>query len=511
MNIIDASRDPRLLGPYLTAGGDAATWDRWRTALRVLYGLPTDPGAADLIRTCTGRDPAGLPAGGFDLALFLTGRRSGKSRVAGLAAAYEAALGGHEAKLAPGERGLVAVLAPTKSQAAIVKNYVRAAFDAPMLAAELAGETREGFDLRSGVGIRVLAGDWRTVRGYTLVAAVVDEAAFFGLDENAKVKSDTELINAVRPALATTGGKLIAISTPYARKGWTWRQHKQHHGSDAGTTLVWNCPSRTMNPTLPTRVVDEAMREDPAAARAEYLGQFRDDVAEFLPRSLVEGLMTPGRDALQPRPGRRYVAFADMSGGRKDDSALAVAHARDGRVVVDCLLRVRPGEATPAGAAARMVRVLERYGVTTVTGDNYAAEWTAGTFRTLGVKYARCTTPKSGLYLELLPRLCGGEVELPDDPALLDQLAGLERRTRSGGRDMIDHPPGGHDDLANAVAGVCLLAGRRRKRAGALQDRSAAGGGPPRTVGTGAGGDQGGLGDALLAGRVTVSTYSTAP
>src|SRR5205085_7711562 len=52
--------------------------------------------------------------------------------------------------------------------------------------------------------------------------------------------------------------------------------------------------------------------------------------------------------------------------------------------------------------------------------------------------------------LELLPRLCSGEIELPDDRALIDQLAGLERRTRSGGKDVIDHPPGGHDDLANA-------------------------------------------------------------
>ena len=36
------------------------------------------------------------------------------------------------------------------------------------------------------------------------------------------------------------------------------------------------------------------------------------------------------------------------------------------------------------------------------------------------------------------------------------QLAGLERRTARSGRDLIDHAPGGHDDLANAVAGVLV-------------------------------------------------------
>ena len=40
----------------------------------------------------------------------------------------------------------------------------------------------------------------------------------------------------------------------------------------------------------------------------------------------------------------------------------------------------------------------------------------------------------------------------------LAQLCGLERRTARGGRDSIDHAPGGHDDLANAVAGAAALA-----------------------------------------------------
>jgi hypothetical protein len=37
---------------------------------------------------------------------------------------------------------------------------------------------------------------------------------------------------------------------------------------------------------------------------------------------------------------------------------------------------------------------------------------------------------------------------------------GLERRTARGGRDSIDHAPGAHDDLANAVAGLAAVAKR---------------------------------------------------
>jgi hypothetical protein len=43
---------------------------------------------------------------------------------------------------------------------------------------------------------------------------------------------------------------------------------------------------------------------------------------------------------------------------------------------------------------------------------------------------------------------------LLDHPRAIAQLCSLERRTARGGRDSIDHAPGAHDDLANAVAGV---------------------------------------------------------
>jgi hypothetical protein len=38
------------------------------------------------------------------------------------------------------------------------------------------------------------------------------------------------------------------------------------------------------------------------------------------------------------------------------------------------------------------------------------------------------------------------------------QVTSLERRTARGGRDSIDHAPGAHDDIANAVAGALVTA-----------------------------------------------------
>ena len=51
---------------------------------------------------------------------------------------------------------------------------------------------------------------------------------------------------------------------------------------------------------------------------------------------------------------------------------------------------------------------------------------------------------------------------LLDNAKLISQFINLERRARAGGRDQIDHPPGGHDDLANAVAGAVVASNTPR-------------------------------------------------
>jgi hypothetical protein len=58
----------------------------------------------------------------------------------------------------------------------------------------------------------------------------------------------------------------------------------------------------------------------------------------------------------------------------------------------------------------------------------------------------------------LLPQLTSARISLPRHDRLLAQIIGLERRTSRSGRDSIDHGPGGHDDLANAVAGAAAQA-----------------------------------------------------
>jgi hypothetical protein len=104
----------------------------------------------------------------------------------------------------------------------------------------------------------------------------------------------------------------------------------------------------------------------------------------------------------------------------------------------------------------------EFVGVLSVTGDRYAGQWCQQTFQKRGITYHPCETPKSGLYVDLLPKLNSKTIRIPDIPRLVNQIAALERRTARGGRDTIDHPPAGKDDVANAVAGVAHCAVNRQ-------------------------------------------------
>ena len=94
------------------------------------------------------------------------------------------------------------------------------------------------------VVIEIRAASYRTTRGYTVVAALLDELAFWPTDEGSS-EPDVEVINAVRPGMATVpGAMLLCASSPYARKGALFDAHRRHHGKDGDPVLVWHAPTR---------------------------------------------------------------------------------------------------------------------------------------------------------------------------------------------------------------------------------------------------------------------------
>jgi hypothetical protein len=129
---------------------------------------------------------------------------------------------------------------------------------------------RDELRLTNGIVIEVRAPSLRGVRGTTCIAVICDEIAFWRSDES--VNPDQEILNALRPARATTNGPLIAISSPYARRGVLWETYRRHYGPDGDSEiLVAKETSRDFNPDLSQKFIDRALERDPEANRAEIL------------------------------------------------------------------------------------------------------------------------------------------------------------------------------------------------------------------------------------------------
>ena len=225
-----------------------------------------------------------------------------------------------------------------------------------------------------------------------------------------------------------------------------------------------------------------AYAADPAAARAEWGGEFRDDIEQLLTPELVASVTALGRESLPYNARFAYVAFVDCASGTGQDSlAGCIAHlvepypdakamanpfvewgvkraeaerAAPGTIVIDQLVEFRP-PFSAADAVEAFARLLRHYHIYEVTGDRFAGGIPTEMFGSCGVTYRFAPETTSGYYGRLLVAISSKSVELLDHPRLQRQLCALERRTtRATGRPLISAPPRGHDDLCTAVAGA---------------------------------------------------------
>ena len=242
-----------------------------------------------------------------------------------------------------------------------------------------------------------------------------------------------------------------------------WLPAKSAHVSNLPACcahLVAQAPTRDMNPLLPQSVIDRALERDAAKASAEYLVQFRSDLETFIQAEAVGRCVDVG---VSERPYDRkwsYVAFTDPSGGSGGDSfTLAIAHKENQTAVLDLVRETRP-PFSPEGVISNYAAPLRDYRVFTVTGDRYAGEFPREQFSKHGVTYEPSELTKSEIYKAALPMINSRAAALIENPTLQRQFLGLERRVAWGGKDSIDHGPGGRDDLANAAAGALVMASK---------------------------------------------------
>jgi hypothetical protein len=460
LSIIDFVDHDQLLGPHF----EGPSWDRWRAVLRAAAALPMSQRDCELFAEVAGnRSP---PTRRVNELVCAVGRGGGKDSIASAIATHIAATGDFS-RLRAGEKATVLLLACDRDQASIAFNYIRGYFETvPVLTRLLAGRISDDtITLRNGAQIIVGTNTLRAPRGRTFCCAIYDECAFYYSEDYSN--PDVEVDAAVSPGLMRFPGSIkIMISSVNRRSGLLYDRYAKHFGQDSDECLVVMGESLQFNPTLDQTLIDRELQRDPDRAAAEYLCRWRDDLSTFLDRQLVEAAIERGVVAKPRKPRFSYAMFVDPSGGRGDSFTAAIGHREDHVCIIDALFEQRApfdSDATIADVAA----LADSYGIHTVRGDDYGADLVVAAFRRHGIAYRNLRLGdadgnqgrlnRSEIYLNAVGLFTAGRVRLLDTPRLVHQLISLERRAARSGHDTVDHPPGSHDDLANAACG-CLVA-----------------------------------------------------
>lgn len=459
VSLREALTDEAYLGGVL----GAPSWRNWRILLIAAMGERLEPDEFAIFQQLTQRQAP--PAQPVDEGWFVIGRRGGKSRAIACLAVYVATLCRHP-RVPAGEPASVICVAGSRRQARITFKYITTILQRrPELAREVERLTADTIDLRNGISIEVFPATDRA-RGTTAVAVIADEVATWGSTDDSVLPDDEIVGSILRPTLASTEGPFIAISSPHARRGVLWQTYRDHFGQAGDPILVAQAETRIMNPRISERWLARQFALDPVKAAAEYGVAFRTDVESLFTIEAIAACTDDVRDR-PPQRGIVYTASCDPSGGAGDGFALGISHGEGKGVVLDHLDEVQ-GRLNPLAVVRRFADVCHRYQVYEIFGDAYSAQWAIAAFRDHGIEYRHPPRldgdgklNKSQLFLEFLPLVNARQVTLLRNERLERQLCLLERSSTRGGRDVVDHPRGAHDDLAQAAALALVMAMQR--------------------------------------------------
>ncbi len=413
-SVVDTLTNPALFAPAFTP---AASWSAWHTALKALFALSPTPD--DLARYTAHTGRATWPTTLAREAWLVVGRRGGKSRVAALVAIYLAAFRSYTGILAPGERGdrdgHRRRSTPSPRRLPLHPGAARCRPDAggadPPPHGRGAAPDQQGHPGSAH-------GQLPQHEGYTVVAAILDEVAFWPTEDSAN--PDTEIVAALKPAMATVPAPLLL--------GISSRMRGRARCGSPPRPLR---PGRRPRPRLASALGGDEPEPGPRRDRRRLRGR---------PGQRLGGVRGPLQDRCRvlclargdrgvPRPRAPRIAargrvhlpglLRSAGGSGSDSFSLAIAHAEP---APDAARRVgrRPGDPPPVQPRVRdrdFAALLRAYRITDVFGDDSLAAGPAKRSQG-GVSYRPAGKPKSALYVDALPHLNSHLVELLDHPRL---------------------------------------------------------------------------------------------
>lgn len=192
------------------------------------------------------------------------------------------------------------------------------------------------------------------LRGRGIICAILDEIAFFV--DNGKSSAE-RVYRALTPSLAqfspkdpknrqrpitlpdgteaASEGRMILISSPDAKDGFFFRQYQKAMSKDEGAEnmLVIQAPTWEVNTSLPKTYYRVEYHKDPVAFMTEHGAEFSDRVRGWIQdaRDLLDCVDVDMRPSVRGQPKEVHFAGVDF-GITKDGTAINLTRIRNGKI-----------------------------------------------------------------------------------------------------------------------------------------------------------------------------------
>ncbi|HVB87395.1 MAG TPA: hypothetical protein VNK23_12110 [Candidatus Dormibacteraeota bacterium] len=439
--------DPQLVGEPISK--------QWATFYRAIEGLPLDEEGIEIFRACTGRDRYEPRI--FNEVTAIVGRRAEKTST-GLkyllwkSLTTPAWFQKHKGTLR------IPIIAQDLRVAKDIKRAAEALLlGSPLLRNEVDEVLTSEIQLRNGISLTCYPATWRSTRGLTCPAALLDELAFVTIEG----ASDVELVRQVRPTMIRFGEtrRLIKLTTPWIKGGLVYDEFS--HRDERPDLLVWQASTTFMTPRVSVELLEKERVADPAYFAREYEAQFTDDTEAFLPGADIDFAVRKGVREVpfsESLKGQYFAAIDASSLTGRDRFVFGIGHrASRGNSGVGFsvdLLRGWTRDTVPA-VCDEVASTAKAYGIRTITADQHGFHFLRELMKQRGVEMEQLpftVRSKSEIFFDLKVSLGQGRVQLLDQAESLRELRILQSRRTSGGNYAIAAPRNMHDDYC------CLLA-----------------------------------------------------
>lgn len=319
----------------------------------------------------------------------------------------------------------------------------------------------------SRVQIKVGAASSKTTRGIAACAILCDEIAYWNLDESMK-ETDVKIMKAVRPAMKQFGklAMLIKLSSPGIKQGVLYNEYQMdRQGTLPNSYAVFKAPSWMMNTILPKEEFVEEWEYDSDGFDTEYRSNFADSLSNFMSPELIDLARQNGVKMVPPLENREAKYFAAIDAAFKADRfTFTLVSVRENRITQHIVMGWEGSRKNPVKAhtVAQFIKnITKSFPIDHVAADQFAFQPLKEIFDQYGVELKENTfTPtfKKKIYFNFKKLIHSQQIDLLDHEEQMKEIKALIVEQSATGTIRIGHPPGGHDDYADALAVASYLA-----------------------------------------------------